>query len=187
MVKIALDIDSTLHHYWDVLARVVLERHGLPAPYETQRDWGIAGLDRRAATLCVEQSHSEENILGGVPYEGAVETVRDWHAQGHWIHGTSHRRPETTATTSRWLEQIGIPFDDLRCDFDKVTHCAEIGIQVLVDDSPVNITRAIEVGIVPATLVHPWNERLAERGDVISARDWRELRERLDPVLERLG
>jgi hypothetical protein len=58
---------------------------------------------------------------------------------------------------------------------------------VLVDDSPVNIARAREVGIVAATIVHPWNEELVDRDGVIGARDWRGLKAALDPVLERIG
>jgi hypothetical protein len=40
---------------------------------------------------------------------------------------------------------------------------------------------------VPATIVHPWNEELVERDGVIGARDWSQLRVRLEPVLQRLG
>ena len=187
MAKIALDIDSTLHDYWDLLQRVVRERYGVELPYEDQRDWGITVLERDAVIHCVEETHSDENILAGVPYDDAVETVREWHEAGHWIHVTSHRRTQTAAATVRWLEQIGMPYDDLHCSFDKVTRCVELGIDVLVDDSPVNIVRAREAGIVPATIVHPWNEELVERDGVIGARDWRGLKAELDPVLERLA
>ena len=41
-----------------------------------------------------------------------------------------------------------MPYDDLHCSFDKVTRCEELGIHVLVDDSPVNIARARDAGIV---------------------------------------
>jgi uncharacterized HAD superfamily protein len=184
VARIALDIDSTLHHYWDLLQRVVRERYGLELPYEEQHDWGITALERDAVVHCVEETHSDENIAAGVPYEGAVETVRDWHERGHWIHVTSHRRPQTAEATARWLEAIGLPYDDLFCSFDKVTRCAEIGIDVLVDDSPVNIVRARDAGIVPATIIHPWNAGLVERNGVIGARDWAELKAKLDPVLE---
>jgi beta-phosphoglucomutase-like phosphatase (HAD superfamily) len=187
VAKIALDIDSTLHHYWDLLQRVARERYGVDLPYEEQRDWGITALERDAVVHCVEETHSDENILAGVPYEGAVETVRDWHEQGHWIHVTSHRRPQTAEATARWLEQIGMPFDDLHCSFDKVTRCVDLGIHVLVDDSPRNIARAREAGMVAATILHPWNEHLVGEDGVIGARDWSELRKELDPVLERLG
>ena len=57
-----------------------------------------------------------------------------------------------------------MPYDDLHCSFDKVTRCAELGIDVLVDDSPVNIVRAREAGIVPATILHPWNGEVVRRG-----------------------
>jgi uncharacterized protein len=187
VAKIALDIDSTLHHYWDLLQRVARERYGVDLPYEDQRDWGITALERDAVVHCVEETHSDENILAGVPYEDAVETVRAWHDEGHWIHVTSHRRPQTAEATARWLGEIGMPFDDLHCSFDKISRCVELGIHVLVDDSPSNIARARTAGIVPATILHPWNEQLVEQEGVIGARDWKELRAKLDPVLERIA
>jgi uncharacterized protein len=186
VAKIALDIDSTLHEYWGLLQRVVRERYGVELPYEDQRGWGITVLERDAVVHCIEETHSDENILAGVPYDDAVETVREWYEAGHWIHVTSHRRIQTASATRRWLEQIGMPYHDLHCSFDKVSRCAELGIHVLVDDSPVNIERAREAGIVPATIIHPWNEELVERDGVIGARDWSGLRRELDPVLERL-
>jgi beta-phosphoglucomutase-like phosphatase (HAD superfamily) len=187
VARIALDIDSTLHHYWDLLGRIARERFGVELPYEEQRDWGITALERDALVHCVEETHSDENIAAAEPYPGAVETVRAWHEAGHWIHVTSHRRPSAGPATERWLERIGMPCDDLHCSFDKVTRCVELGVDVLVDDSPVNIARAREAGIVAATIVHPWNEELVERDGLIGARDWSGLRRRLDPVLDRIG
>ena len=187
MARIALDIDSTLHHYWDLLRRIVRERYDVDLPYEDQRDWGITALERDALIHCVEETHSDANIEAAEPYPGAVEVVRDWHEAGHWIHVTSHRRDSARAATERWLERIGLPFDDLHCSFDKVTRCVELEIDVLVDDSPVNIARARQAGILAATILHPWNEEVVEEEGVYGGRDWYELRERLDPVLARLG
>jgi hypothetical protein len=183
MARIALDIDSTLHHYWDLLERVVRDRHGIELPYEEAREWGITALERDELVRCVEETHSDENIAAGVPYPGAVEAVRAWHEAGHWIHVTSHRRLRCHPATARWLDVIGLPYDDLHCSFDKVTRCVELDIDVLVDDSPVNIVRARDAGILPATILHPWNERLVEADGVIGARDWYELRRRLDGAL----
>jgi uncharacterized protein len=186
LAKIALDIDSTIHPYWDLLQRIAWERFGVDLPYEEQRDWGITVLEREQVIECVEETHTDENILAGEPYEGAVETVREWHDQGHWIHVTSHRRPRTAEVTARWLERIGMPVDDLHCSFDKVTRCVELGIDLLIDDSPANIARAREAGIGAATIIHPWNEQVVERDGVIGARDWHGLRAALAPVLRRL-
>jgi hypothetical protein len=113
--------------------------------------------------------------------------VRAWHEEGHWIHVTSHRRGSTYDATASWLDAIGMPWHDLHCSFDKVPRCVELGIHVLVDDSPVNIAKASAAGIVPATIIHPWNEELVGSDGVIGARDWQGLRAALAPVLERVG
>lgn len=183
MARLALDIDSTLHHYWDVLERVARELHGVEIPYEEQVEWGITALGHDDLVRCVQETHTDANIAVGVPYPGAVETVKAWHAAGHWIHVTSHRRPEAAPATALWLDAIGMPYDDLHCSFDKVPRCVELQIDVLVDDSPVNILRAREEGMLAATLVHPWNEGVIAQDGVIAGRDWEQLAARLAPVL----
>jgi uncharacterized HAD superfamily protein len=187
VARIALDIDSTLHHYWDLLQRIARERYEVDLPYEEQRDWGITALERDALVHCVEETHSDENVEAAEPYPGAVETVRRWHGEGHWIHITSHRRDSAAAATERWLERIGMPYDDLHCSFDKVPRCVELEIDLLIDDSPVNIVKARREGILAATIVHPWNEELVGEDGVVGGADWPELERRLRPLLARIG
>jgi uncharacterized HAD superfamily protein len=186
VARIALDIDSTLHHYWDLFRSIVRERTGVDLAYEDQTDWGVNRIPQDELRAAVMETHSDENIAGAEPYPGAVETVQAWHAQGHWIHVTSHRAEACAPATARWLEEHEIPYDDLHCSYDKVTRCVELGIDVLVDDSPVNLERARTEGILGATILHPWNRELEGQEDVIVARDWNELREQLEPRLERL-
>jgi hypothetical protein len=123
-------------------------------------------------------------VLASRPYPGAVDVVRSWHEAGHFIHITSHRVAEAHDATARWLDSIGLPYDELYCSFDKVARCAEIGIDVLIDDSPVNLAAAAERGITAATLAHPWNRDVCEEEDVICAPDWLTLAERLAPLLD---
>ena len=186
MARLALDIDSTLHHYWDLFRSIVRERTGIDLAYEDQTDWGITRISQERLREAVMETHSDDNIAAAQPYPGAVETVQAWHAQGHWIHITSHRAESCAPATALWLDQVGIPFDDLHCSWDKVTRCVELEIDVLVDDSPVNLERARAEGILGATIRHPWNEELEGRPGIVFADDWRELRERLEPRLERL-
>jgi uncharacterized HAD superfamily protein len=186
VARIALDIDSTLHHYWDLFAGVVRRRYGVDLPYEDQTGWGITTIPRDDVAQAVMETHSDENILAGEPYPGAVETVRAWHEEGHWIHITSHRAANCHTATANWLDQIQLPYHDLHCSYDKVTRCAEIGIDVLVDDSPVNLERAREVEILGATILHPWNRGFEEVDWVVTGEDWDELREALGPHLARL-
>jgi len=184
-MRIALDIDSTLHPYWDILSAAARDRFGIDLPYEEQFDWGVTRLKPKQLEVVIADTHRDATILAGTPYPGAVETVRAWHAQGHFIHVTSHRAGGCHEATATWLERIELPFDDLHCSDDKVARCVELGIDVLVDDSPVNIRRALEQDIVAATLVHPWNRDVCDEEPVICAQSWPELERKLRPVLSR--
>ena len=185
MAKIALDIDSTLHHYWDLLDGIAQTRFGVALPYDEQREWGITRLEHDQLVAAVRETHTDENIESAEPYPGAVEVVRRWHEEGHWIHVTSHRASDARRATERWLESIGLPYDDLHCSWDKVSRCTELGIDILVDDSPVNLLRASDEGIVAATIVHPWNFHLVESGRAVGGHDWHDLGEKLAVVLRR--
>ena len=181
-MRIAIDVDSTLHHYWDVLSEISRRRFGVELPYEEQFTWGITRLRPDQLAVCIEESHSDELILSSEPYPGAVETVRAWSEQGHFIHVTSHRPIGRAQVTAKWLTQLGLPFDDLCCSYDKVSRCVELDIDLLIDDSPLNISAAIDRGIGTATILHPWNAELCEMEGVLGARDWRELAQLLEPV-----
>jgi uncharacterized HAD superfamily protein len=183
MARIALDIDSTLHHYWDLLSDLSKRHYGVPLDYEGQTSWSITAIEHDQLRALVEETHSDENVLAAEPYPEAVETVRAWHEQGHWIHVTSHRSTKAHGATASWLERIAMPYHDLHCSYDKITRCVELEIDVLVDDSPVNLTSARDHGIVGATIIHPWNADLTGTDGIVAARDWPELRERLEPIL----
>jgi hypothetical protein len=182
-VRIAIDIDSTLHHYWDQLAAVAKRRFGVDLLYEDQVSWGISLLRPEQVRACVQETHRERHVLAAEPYPGAVEAIARWHAAGHFIHITSHRTAEAHDVTERWLASIEVPYDELYCSFDKLSRCRAIGIDVLIDDSPVNLLGAAEAGITPATILHPWNRDLCEEEDIVCASDWPGLERRLEPLL----
>src|SRR3954447_9456912 len=182
-MRVAIDIDSTLHPYWELLSGIARRRFGVDLPYEEQFTWGITRLKPRQLEACVAETHSDEVIARGQPYDGAVDAVRRWHADGHFIHVTSHRTTDAHDATARWLDSIGMPYDELYCSFDKIGRCREIGIDLLIDDSPVNRQRALDADIRAATLLHPWNRDLCETEDVICAEDWPGLERALEPVL----
>ena len=182
-MRIAVDIDSTLHHYWDQLAAVARRRFGVDLPYDTQHTWRITALRPEQVHVCVAETHRDASVLAAEPYPGAVEAITAWHDAGHFIQVTSHRTAEAHAATERWLEQIGLPYDELYCSFDKVARCLELEIDVLIDDSPVTLVKAGDVGITPATILHPWNRELCDEEDIVCASDWPTLARRLEPVL----
>jgi uncharacterized HAD superfamily protein len=182
-MKIAIDIDSTLHHYWDHLAAAAKRRFGVSLPYDEQVTWSISQLKPEQLHACVAETHCDETVLQAEPYPGAVEVVQRWHQQGHWIHITSHRATTAHEATATWLGKIGLPYDDLHCSYDKITRAKELDIDLLIDDSPVNLVNALEQGIAAATLIHPWNRDVIEEEDVIAADDWIELERKLKDFL----
>jgi hypothetical protein len=182
-MRIAIDIDSTLHDYWAVLSDAARRRFGIELPYEEQFTWGITRLRADQLTCCIDETHADAAILAGRPYPGAVETVNRWAAAGHFIHITSHRHTRAHPATEQWLRDIGLRFDELYCSFDKIARCTEIHIDLLIDDSPVNLLDALEHDIAAATLIHPWNEDVCETEDVVCAGDWAELAVKLEPLL----
>ncbi len=184
-MKIAIDIDSTLHHYWDQFAAAAKRRFGVVLPYEHQVTWEIGQLRPEQVKVCIAETHGPDNVLAAQPYPGAADVIRRWREQGHFIHITSHRAQEARDATARWLERVGVEHDELYCSYDKVARCEEIGIDVLVDDSPVNLRRALDAGITPATILHPWNRELVEEEDVVAAEDWPGLARELAPFLAR--
>jgi hypothetical protein len=186
-MRIAIDIDSTLHHYWDLLSDSSRRRFGIELPYEEQLTWGITRLRPEQLELCITETHTDANILAGRPYPGAVEAVSRWHAAGHHVLVASHRDPRCSDATAAWLTEIGLPYDGLYCDFDKVSHCRQEQIDVLIDDSPENLALAAAAGIVAATLSHPWNRELCELEPVICAEDWPALERVLEPILSASG
>jgi uncharacterized protein len=170
-MRIAIDIDSTLHHYWDELAAAARRRFGIDLPYDEQHTWTISRLREEQLRAAIADTHSDAAIARARPYPHAVRIVNAWHAAGHFIHITSHRAERCRPATARWLDDIGLAYDDLHCSRDKVGRCIELNIDVLIDDSPVNLTRALEVGMVAATIVHPWNRELCEAEEIVCAED----------------
>jgi hypothetical protein len=182
--RLAIDIDSTLHHYWDQLGLVARRRFGIDLPYLEQVVWDIDRLRPEQVAACVAETHTEPHILAAEPYPGAVDAVRGWHEAGHFIHVTSHRTETAHDATARWLEQIGLPYDELYCSFDKLARCREIGIDLIIDDSPQTLQGALDMGIGAATILHPWNRELCEIEDIVCAEDWAGLSQRLGPLLK---
>ena len=183
-MRIAIDIDSTLHHYWDQFAAAAERRFGVVLPYGRQVTWEIPQLRPEQIRACISDTHRDENVLAAEPYPGAVDAVGRWHAAGHFVVVASHRAVERNDATARWLDRIGLPYDELHCSYDKVPYCVELGIDLLIDDSPVNLAAALDAGLLVATLSHPWNRDFCEFERVVCGDDWAELERALAPVLQ---
>ena len=102
-MRIAIDIDSTLHHYWPLLSAAAKRRFGVELPYDRQFSWTITRLRDEQLRVCVQDTHSDAAIAVVESYPRAVATVNGWHDAGHWIHITSHRAVAGWQCSARWL------------------------------------------------------------------------------------
>ena len=182
-VRLAIDIDSTLHHHWPLVAAAAERRYGVELPYEQQFPSAGRRLSEEQLRVCIEDTHTDEAIAGARPYPHAVETVNRWYDAGHFVEITSHRAERSLAATRRWLSDIGLRHHELFCGEDKVARCQQIGIDLLVDDLPDTLLRARDAGILVAALRHPWNAHVCDEPEVTCAAGWRELARVLEPVL----
>lgn len=182
-MRIAIDIDSTLHHYWPELERALRETFGVGVSYEEQAGWAIDGLTAAQVRECVELTHADERILKCSPYPGAVQIVTSWRRRGHYVQISSHRSRDAFRATKTWLRRIGLEHNELHVSRDKVAHAVATGVDLLIDDSPRVLRQALGEGIACAAIIHPWNRDLIASGDVVGAATWQELAQRLEPVL----
>ncbi len=181
---VAIDVDSTLHDYWEQFSTAAYELHGVDLPYERQLAWRVDALSPEQVRQVVEATHADALIEAAIAYEGAAAAIQRWKGQGHEILITTHRRPEAHDVTAKWLHEQGIPFDGLRCGWKKVDHCSDVGVALLIDDAPENLEGALSRGIAVATIRHPWNRDLLEaRPEITHGDDWAVLAERLEPLL----
>ena len=184
VMRIAIDIDSTLHHHWPLVAAAAERRFGVELPYEQQFPGTTRRLTEEQLRVCIDDTHSDEAIAGAHPYPSAVETVHRWDDAGHSIHIVSQRARRSVPATRRWLDRIGLRRHELWCGDGKLARCRELGIDLLVDDSPENLLRALDAGIGAATLRHPWNAHVCNTRGIASGADWPELARVLGPLLD---
>ena len=183
-MRIAIDIDSTLHHYWDQLEAAAKRRFGVELPYAEQL-WTIDRLRPEQVKACVAETHTRRAdprrraLSGRRRDRPRVEGGRALHP-----HHLAPRPPAPTTPPRSGWSAIGLPYDELYCSWDKVARCREIGIELLIDDSPVNLLAAVDAGLRAATLAHPWNREICEEEDIVCAPDWPALARALEPVLE---
>ena len=140
-MRLAIDIDSTLHPYWDQLAEIAQRRFGVALPYERQFTWAIPQLEPEQLQRSSRRPTAREQRARRRAVSRRGRDDHRWHEQGHFIHITATAPSTRTPTPRSGWTQIGLPHDELYCSDDKISRCVELEIDVLIDDSPVNLRK----------------------------------------------
>src|SRR5512135_1830050 len=166
MIKKAIvDIDNTLWHFCDALHEELKKiNSSFPAP-DGWTDWDLwQGYCSEYEFLeAVNTIHFNQDNRGYLPYPEAKDFLSSLRENNYHITIASHRSPDYTEQTERWLKKHGLVYDKLHLSFHK-TRLFDVTTDVVVDDAPMVLEKAVEKGVMATGLSFPWNREFADNG-----------------------
>jgi hypothetical protein len=163
--KIAIiDIDNTLWQFSDAF---YLELAKINGNFPTPDRWRTYDIWEGYCTVedfitAINAVHQNQNSDRYQPYPESRDFLTSLRHQGFHIIIASHRTPETRQPTEEWLTKHGLIYDELHLSPDKTVLFPTADI--VVDDSPLTLEKAIESGALGAGLLFPWNRAYASNG-----------------------
>jgi beta-phosphoglucomutase-like phosphatase (HAD superfamily) len=166
MIKRAIiDIDNTLWHFCDALyeeLRKINKNFPIPDRWAHWDMWETyCSLDEFMGA--VNAVHLNQHNDKYVPYPEAKEFLSTLKEHGYHITIASHRSPDYRKQTEIWLERHSLVYDELHLSFHK-TRLFDRFTDVVVDDAPQVLERAVDRGVMATGLMFPWNRDYANNG-----------------------
>jgi hypothetical protein len=179
--KIAIiDIDNTLWQFSDAF---YLELKKINKDFPTPDQWctydiweGYCSVEDFIAAI--NTIHYNQDSDRYQPYPESKDFLSSLKENGFHIILASHRMKEMRQPTERWLADHRLSYDELHLSLDKTVLFPNVDI--VVDDSPLTLEKAIESGALGAGLSFPWNRAYAGNG----FRLFQNLNEVLDYILK---
>ena len=183
-MRIAIDIDSTLHDYWEQFAAAVRRRFGVTLPYEDQVTWEVTLLRPEQVRAAVVETHGEQPRAGrrALPRR---RRGRPRLARGRALHPhhLAPRRPTATRGRPPGWTASACPTTSSTARSTRSATARRSASTCSSTTRRATWSARSTPGCARPTLLHPWNRELCETEDVICAEDWPELARRLEPVL----
>ena len=160
-----VDIDNTLWHFCDALYEQLRKiNKSFPTP-DSWTHWDLwegycSEADFYSAVNAVHLNQDSDSYL---PYPEAKDFLINLKANDYHITIASHRSPDYRKQTEKWLEMHGLVYNELHLSFDK-TRLFDKFTDVVVDDSPQVLEKAVEAGVTAAGLLFPWNQAYSDNG-----------------------
>lgn len=165
MSKIAIiDIDNTLWQFSDAFyleLKKINKDFPTPDRWLTYNIWeGYCSVEEFMAAIDTIHHHQDSNRHQ--PYPESREFLSTLREHGFQLIIASHRTKETSPPTERWLTKHRLPYDALHLSLDKTVLFQKADI--VVDDSPLTLEKAIQSGALGAGLLFPWNRAYTSNG-----------------------
>ena len=166
MLKTAvIDIDNTLWQFCDALFE---ELRKVNKTFPTPDNWTHWDLWEGYCTeedffRAINEIHFKQDSDKYLPYPEAQGFLSTLKQNNYSIIIASHRLPDSRKQTENWLKRHGLMYDDLRLTFDK-TNLFDMFTNVVVDDAPQVLEKAVQNGVMATGLLFPWNQAYSNNG-----------------------
>lgn len=160
-----VDIDNTLWRFCDAFYVELLKINKNFPPINAWTHWDIwegycSKQDFYGAVNAIHAKQDSDDYLPFPDAKGFLSALRE---NGYRITIASHRSPEYREQTERWLNRHGLLYDELHLSFHK-TRLINATTDVVVDDHPEVLEKAVENGVMAAGLLFPWNRAYSDNG-----------------------
>jgi len=160
-----IDIDNTLWQFCDAFyVELAKLNKNFPTP-ECWTNWDIweGYCSKHDFYKAVNIVHSSQDSDKYMPYPEAKQFLASLRENGYYITIASHRSPNHRKPTERWLNKHGLVYDNLHLSFQK-TSIFNMFTDVVVDDAPQVLEKAVESGAKAMGLLFPWNREYTNNG-----------------------
>ncbi len=160
-----IDIDNTLWQFCDVFYEELRKINRDFPIIENWTNWNLwEGYCSEEEFFCaVNAIHLRQDSDDFQPYPEAKGFLSTLKQNGYHITIASHRSPEFMDQTQRWLRKHGLVYDDIHLSYHK-TELINPNTNVVVDDAPQVLEKAVENGAVATGLLFPWNRAYSNNG-----------------------
>jgi len=163
--KAIVDIDNTLWHFCDVLyERLKKINETMPHP-DDWIDWDFWEnyCSKEEFIYAIQDIQLNQDDERHLPYPEAKDFLATLKEHNFHIIIASHRTPASMEQTHGWLVKLGLAFDEIHLSYDK-TVLFDRSCDIVADDAPHVLEKAVEKGIMAAGLTFPWNRHYANNG-----------------------
>jgi hypothetical protein len=159
-----IDIDNTLWQFCDAFYE---ELRKINANFPIPENWTRWDLWEGYCTeldfsKAINTIHADQDNERFQPYPEAKGFLFALRQNGYHITIASHRDPIYRIPTEKWLNRHGLLYDALHLSHHK-TDLFNRSTDVVVDDAPQVLEKAVESGALATGLLFPWNR--AYRGN----------------------
>ncbi len=180
--KAIIDIDNTLWQFCDAFYEELIKVNAnFPTPdFWTRWDIWEGYCSEDDFNRAINTIHANQDSERYQPYAEARGFLLTLKQNGYHITIASHRSPDYRKQTEKWLKRHGLFYDYLHLSNNKTDLFSTL-TDVVVDDSPLVLEKAVERGAFASGLLFPWNKACSGNG----FRLCRNLNEILDGILRR--